>query len=104
MQFPTCFGLGANEKTKNQSLHGRVSRLDMDGARLSPLNLFSFIRVPVFSGEAGGREVLTYDFLTHFPPFHSAQSLPLRVVHTAHTNSCPRKLSDAHKFCLTVEL
>lgn len=78
--------------------------MEVDGARLSPLNLFSFIPVPVFSGEPGGREVLTYDFLTHFLPFHSTLSLSLRVFHTVHTNSCLRKLSESHKFRLTVEL
>lgn len=83
-------------------LDGRMETLEVDGARLSLLHLFSFGPVPVFSGElGGGREVLTYDFLTHFLPFHSTLSPSSWV---SHTNSCLRKLSESHKFRLTVKI
>lgn len=53
------------------------------------------------AGGGGGREVLTYDFLTHFLPFHSTLSPSSWV---SHTNSCLRKLSESHKFRLTVKI
>lgn len=91
--------------TKDQSANepGRLDEHAGGGRSLIVSTQPVFIHtVPVFSGEPRGREVLTYDFLTHFLPFHS--TLSLCVFHTVHTNSCLRKLSESHKFRLTVKL